>query len=360
MEDFFKLKKIDSDLQSVINPVTFFDVNPSNLESEKEKVLKDCDYNPQFEYGEAGYDFDEIQYKLHSVDEHDSPFGKLINLKRNTYIDKCEMLQSRGTRKFSVFCKKIYGMPSREVLDRSVSLLSLESKEEPKIVNSKQARHTIQAEINHYKFGYSVLTKQMSASAMVLVAKKIMFIKDNFSFSNNYVKRLLIHEIGTHVLRAENGRAQPFMMFFHGFPNYLSTEEGLAVVNEERFGLLNNVTLKDYAARAIAVQMTVNKSFSQIYNYFLDYFPPTTAFRIAARVKRGISDSSRPGGCTKDHVYIDGYIKVKKYLENEGNLDSLYAGKIGLDDLSRLPDIPGLSKPRYLPKNQSFKSLLDF
>ncbi|MBW2965116.1 flavohemoglobin expression-modulating QEGLA motif protein [Candidatus Woesearchaeota archaeon] len=360
MSDFFRLKKIDYELQKVINPVSFFDVNPLNLDSEKEIVLKDPDYNPYFIYSTTPFDFEQVQKQLASIDEHESALGELLNDKRNLFIDKCEMLKSRGSDKFTVFSKKVYGLPSRAVLDRAVSFLSLESENEEKVISSRKAVNMIQAEVRHQGFDYEVSSRQMSASAMVLVSKKRIYVKDNSMFSENYVRRLMIHEIGTHVLRAENGKDQPFMIFFHGFPNYLSTEEGLAVVNEERFGLLNNENLKNYAARAIAVKMAMSKSFSEIYNYLRQFFPDSTAFKITARAKRGLADTSRPGGCTKDYVYISGYMKVKKYLDNGGSLDALYAGKVGVEHIDRIKGVQNLSRPRFLPKNQTFKSLLSF
>lgn len=360
MRDFFRLKKIDIELQRIINPISFFEINPTNLNSEKEKVLSDPDYNPVFGYPELNFDPLKIQEQLHSIDDHDSALGNLLNQKRNQFIDRCEMMENRGTSKFSIFAKKIYGLPSRNVLERAANFLSLESEKEPKTITSKQAASMLQAEINHYGFDYAVSVKSMSASAHVLVSRRKIFVRDSFTFSDNFIRRLIIHEIGTHVLRAENGREQPFLIFFHGLPNYLSTEEGLAVANEERFGLLNNEELKNYAARAVAVKMAMTESFSKIYNYLLEFFSPATAFRLATRAKRGIADTSKPGGCTKDYVYIDGYLKVKEFLDNGGSINQLYTGKVAIEDLSLLKEIPGLSHPKYLPKNQTFKSLLSF
>lgn len=360
MDDFFRLKGIDFNLQKIINPVTFFDVNPMNIDQEKALVMNDPDYDPFFIYGSPRFDFDEVQQQLHAVEDHDSPLGELLGQKRDVYIDKCEMLRNRGNPKFTVFAKKVYGLPTMDVLEKAIGFLSMESEKEEKNIPSGKAVNMLQAELNHYGFDYKVSEKNMSASAMVLVAKRKIFIRDRFSFSDNFVKRLIIHEIGTHVLRAENGRNQPFMVFFHGLPNYLATEEGLAVINEERFGLLNNENLKNYAARAIAVRMAMNKSFSQIYNYMLEFFPPNTAFRIALRAKRGIADTSRPGGCPKDFVYIDGYFKVKNFLDKGGDLNSLYVGKVGVEHLDAIDEIATLNPPKHLPKNQTFKSLLSF
>jgi uncharacterized protein (TIGR02421 family) len=360
MSDFFRLKKSDAQLQAAIDKVAFFDINPLNLVFERELVLKNQDYDPFFIYPDNGFDFENVQAELSAVDAPESLLGTIINRKRDLFIDKCEMLKNRGSKKFGVFSRKVYGIPSKRVLEHAASLLPLEPVEEKSDIPSSKAVSMIQAEMNHYGFDYSVVAKRINSGAMVLPVRKKVLVRSDFLFSEKFVKRLVAHEIGTHVLRAENGREQPFSIFFHGFPDFLSTEEGLAVYNEERFGLLNNDNLRDYAARSVAVQMCLSSSFSGIYKYLLGLFPEPTAFRIATRVKRGLADTSKPGGCTKDYVYIDGYLKVRGYMENGGSLSSLYYGKLGIEHLPVLQDIQGLSRPRHLPRNQSFKSLLSF
>lgn len=369
MNDFFLLKKIDTELHNVLRPVSFFEVNPINIEIEKQKVLKDPDYDPVFQYSEMKTNLDKVEENLHAIDEDDSMMGVLLNDKRNLYIDKSEMLKHRGTKKFSIFARKVYGLPSKNILEQSAAFLNITSQVENRDIDSATAVNMLQAEINHYGFDYNVLRREMSASAFVNVSRRKIFLKINQNFSHKYIRRLTVHEIGTHVLRAENGKMQPFNLFTHGFPNYLATEEGLAVINEERFGFLDNYALKRYAARAIAVRMAQTESFSKIYNYMTEFFSPAAAFKLALRAKRGIEDTSRPGGCPKDYVYIKGYLELKEFIKkntesgkltHEDIIKLLYHGKVDLQSLEKLPFIPGLAKPKFLPKNQSFKSLLSF
>jgi len=360
MADFFRLKKSDAELQAAIDKVAFFDINPLNFQFERELVFKDEDYEPFFIYPDNGFDFDRVQQELVSIDAPDCPLGNMINQKRDLFIEKCEMLKHRGTAKFGVFSRKVYGTPSQRALEHAATLMVLPPGAEVSDIPSSKAVHIIKAELNHYGFDYDVTEKPIRSSAMVLLAKRKILVRSDFHFSDKFVKRLIAHEIGTHILRAENGLEQPFSIFYHGFPGYLSTEEGLAVCNEERFGLLSNDDLRDYAARAIAVQMCLTNGFSNIYKYLLGSFPKDVAFRIATRAKRGLADTSRPGGCTKDYIYIDGYLKVKDFLEQGGQFNSLYYGKLGIEHLPILQDTPGICRPKHLPRNQSFKSLLSF
>ena len=109
--------------------------------------------------------------------------------------------------------------------------------------------------------------------------------------------------------------------------------------------------------------MAQQYGFSKVYNHLKEFFSESWAYRLTCRVKRGMVDTSKPGGVTRDYSYIEGYLKVKDMFEQADEKEFmriLYTGKIGLEHVDLLKDIPGLKQPKYLPKNQSFKSLLSF
>gem|GEM_PF-622396 len=64
-------------------------------------------------------------------------------------------------------------------------------------------------------------------------------------------------------------------------------------------------------------------------------------FKLSLRVKKGISNTSFINSGTvymKDKVYLDGYLKIKKYMENpdEEVLKKMKMGKIKLEDTKYL------------------------
>jgi hypothetical protein len=61
-------------------------------------------------------------------------------------------------------------------------------------------------------------------------------------------------------------------------------------------------------------------------------FDDDLSWDLAVRVYRG-------GGFVKDHVYLEGYLMVKKFLSEGGDVRKLYVGKVGLDDLSLVDDL---------------------
>ena len=161
-------------------------------------------------------------------------------------------------------------------------------------------------------------------------------------------------------MRYENGKQQPYNIFSMGLTNYLGTEEGLAVVNEELNHCLTRATLKTYAARVIAVHKALKCTFRETYNYLVKYLGKENAFEVTLRAKRGIGNTFFPGAFTKDHLYLKGYIEVKKYLNNGGELRKLYYGKIGVKDIPIVETVPDLVNPLFLSKMKHYTKSMQY
>jgi hypothetical protein len=115
---------------------------------------------------------------------------------------------------------------------------------------------------------------------------------------------------------------------------YLETEEGLATWLEERHGVLDSATVQRYALRFLAVVEAEHAGWTAVTRLLLAWTSPGEAFDIAARVKRGMTDTSAPGGWLKDHVYWTGYHLVRERLAMDPSLLALLeTGKFGLHQL---------------------------
>ena len=84
-------------------------------------------------------------------------------------------------------------------------------------------------------------------------------------------------------------------------------------------------------------------------------FDEEKSWRITLRAKRGLSDTSEPGGLTKDYLYLDGYYKVKKYIETGHDIKKLYVGKIAIEHVSLVDKMENIVKPRYLPRGEKIE-----
>ena len=72
----------------------------------------------------------------------------------------------------------------------------------------------------------------------------------------------------------------------------------------------------------------LKKSFREIFEEIAKHIPPKHAYIITYRVKRGMEDTSLPGGFPKDAAYILGFYKIKSALEKYKDSKLYYKTKV--------------------------------
>lgn len=354
------LDEADLKLHELSSRISFFAVEPINSKEEKRKFFKKNSYNPQFMYEKCLWDIADIKNELREIVCDTSTMGKLLLQTRNLYYNDVNMLNARGSQEFTRYSKLSYGEPDRCLVSEAKRMLkNLKSKKEKKDITTKELISGLKYAFVKYGFKWRIVEKDMTANAAVNIKERAVMIKKGAKFSKRFLKRIVVHEIGTHVLRAENGEHQPYRLFRRGLPNYLMTEEGLAVVNEELNKCLDNSTLRIYAGRVLAIDKALKGSFRSTYNYLRKHFNKEAAWTLAVRAKRGLSDTSKQGGCTKDIAYLKGYLAVKDFIKKGGDLNKLYYGKMGLQHIDIVPSIPGVIDPMYLPAIRYFKYFVE-
>ena len=357
--------KFDKRIAEIEKEIDIFKyINPINSQEEKSKFLSEYEagkyYNPQFKYEEFNSNiyelYDElsvIKTKFENVDGSILAPYYLKNIEKTML--RIDLFKDRTTPNFGEEISNLYGKPSNRLLQEAKSNLVKYNNvgEYEETLTPEEVLEIFKTEMEKYgfKWNFEILS---SASAKLSVNASLNKIKINATekFSENNIRRYIYHEIKTHVFRAENGKRQPFLIFKDGFPDYISTEEGLALNIEDQNGLLKPVDIKRYSARVIAASYSVESSFYDIFDKLIKYFPPPDAFTIVQRVKRGIIDTGIPGGYTKDFVYMDGFQKVGSFLKEGNSIEILFTGKIGIDDVDlvqELIDQDILMKPKYLP-----------
>ncbi len=332
--------KIDNELYYYFRK-TFAYPRPINTEIEKKKTLKDRRYDPKLKYEIHPTSLYQIKQKLKKLEISKGVFGNILNKKREELFNMCNLLINTGNKEFTDYSLKLFGKPSKDLVKKAYKIVEMKVVEEngEKKYNSVSGVKKMLDSLLKHGFKWQVKTKDMVVGARFNLSKKVLFINKNRMFSDEDLKRLIVHEIGTHIARAENGRLQRYLLFFYGFPNYIETEEGLAVYNEKINKLLSNHTLKHYAGRVIAVHLALNNSFSIVYNELLQYFDKYNAWNLAVRAKRGLTDTSKKGAFTKDYIYLKGKYLVEDFVNGGGDVKDLYVGKIGIEHLPLIKDI---------------------
>ncbi len=340
------------------------DYLPVNISSEKELFLNAFKegkvYNPVFKYA----DKNDRQY-LTTLDDFRKQFDRfkgwpLLPYYQRYFNDLNEHIQyfsDRSKQDFPKWLSRRYEAPTAAELRNAQETLEVpEAKAEgtEEKMDAVAAKSILESALEISKIdGWEVLVTEMVARMAVNSVQKRIKIKQDASFSLAEVNRLVVHEIETHVFRFENGSQQEYGLFAYGIPDYLQTEEGLAINNELKAGCLSQEDLKKYALRFLLADRCLTSGFYNMFAFCLPYKNNhlDDTFNMILRFKRGLQNTEVPGGYIKDLVYYRGYKNVSTL--DEPTIQRLYHGKIGIEHLSVLDEMDHVIPPKYLPKGIS-------
>ncbi|MDR7131069.1 uncharacterized protein (TIGR02421 family) [Algoriphagus sp. 4150] len=320
-------------------------ISPINtMQAKEEFVANNHRKNPKFLYRNLPIDPDRLKEDLFRIDIRsieDPTLSFLYTEKREELEKQITMLKERGTKNFMYSSIRLYSSPGVALYETARNLLeslSPDNFEEIEWVDSYDMAKFCVEEIDRYRLIYPELNSKVEVKNDIvgmLVSKGQLYIGSSFKVSKQRIKALVHHEIGTHVLTFYNGKMQPFGQMSSGFADYDELQEGLAVLAEYLVGGLTKNRLRTLAARVIAGRsVTEGMMFEETYHLLIDGYNefPEQAFQITARAYQG-------GGCTKDIIYLRGLIKLVDYLQNGGDLEPLYVGKIGFKHIPLIQEL---------------------
>jgi alpha-L-glutamate ligase-like protein/uncharacterized protein (TIGR02421 family) len=345
-----KLIKIDEKLKLL------FHLRPINLNEQKEEFFKNFKKNPEFEYAELKFDTYNLRKELEQIYTDDSPLGILFEKKKNEIYKKINLLDFRGySDEFTESSIDLYGKPSPELVQEATALLLKTESEysQPKgSITDEEAKKTMDKVFKDYGLlNWEAKIKESMVSDVIAGKNNRLFIRRGATFTESRIKNLIIHEIETHILTAENGKSQPYELFNRGLANYLESQEGLAIYNilNQKKDEAKNLYLS--LSLIIAVDMAMKHSFVEIFEKMLEFkIPPERAWRTAVKVKRGLENTQDPGAFTKDFLYYKGYKQIKEFISTGGSMKDLYRGKFNAGDMELILQVPGIKESKYLPK----------
>lgn len=325
------------------------DLVPLNLEAERERWLANRKYSPVFEYRRIKFEEDLLP-KLRGMRFDDSPEGQIFREKRNETIKKIELLQAVGREDFSEKSGVLFPWPDAQTVNQAKADLKNANwkKQQGPFFDSRKLKKIFEWRFKEYGLGWVVEEVDFPDGKLSVNKKNTLKLGRSTRYSLERAMTAVRHEIDTHVLRTENGKLQPLKAFQTGFPGYTLTEEGLAVYQVSRLRL--NI-LKSFIPqiRVVALNEARKASFARTAETVMDLgLSARQAWNIVWRLKRGLADTRRPGGFSKDGSYYIGCRRVAEYAQ-KGKLEDLYVGKIGLEHLDLVSRLPGLKKPRFLP-----------
>ncbi len=350
-------QRIDSELSDIDSKIKLLNhIKPINLKDENTKFLLDPNYNPQFEYKILSFDPNNFYSRLKRLEFPDSAIGELWKKKADEITRKLRLLESRGSDEFTQRSIDLYGGPDEKLVQQALHEIKSMPKEFPsggKTYNSKEAAKLFEKAISDYGLkGWRVKLKEDLVSDAIAGKENTILIRQGATFSEDRLKGTIAHEIETHAFTAMNGALQPYKIFQRGLADYLTTEEGLAVYNQEQTE--SSDTIKKYwpASSVVGISVAMKGSFVDVYQKIVELdFGAERAWRVALKAKRGLKDTSQPGAFTKDFVYYKGFKMIKKFVDDGGELKDLYYGKTNIEDMEIVKKVKGLKSPMYLPSH---------
>ena len=276
---------------------------PVNLLAEKEKFFaNNTNYNPQFKY--------------------------------QTTIKQSDLnFYGRSRWRYSRLAKKIIKQAKKESLFQKNQLSNeeLDTKTTSQIIEEYLTKYSLNKK---YRL---VFDKNFTSRFAINFKNNTIKVRLPVIFSKQKLNNTLDHEIGTHILRQENYEKQDWYRRkkHYGFNNHLRTEEGLAVIHQ----YLNSEQQLIFktALSYLGAQVAQKKDFKTVYAFFYEYLQDSQkSWSYALKNKRGLTDTSLPGGFSKSFVYLEGFEQVLKYLKNyQYDPSLLYYGKLAIEDIAK-------------------------
>lgn len=292
-----------------------------NLQSEKQKFFFDSKYNPQFIYEETPSESYLQRHKLTAREDYLGHAKEIIAKVMKQFGTEAAFLESEGP--------VLSSHKTEEKIQEYLRSEGLEDTVHTVYSNNFIARTTI---------------TPVDASSFE------MHIRLPIEYREQGLEGMLAHEVGTHVFRWLNEFKRPWYRKHNEFNmrGYLPTEEGLAVLHALLY--FSSPYLWLSALKYFATYHAQTKSFAEIYTLLKPYVPdPERRWQVCIRVKRGLEDTSEPGGYAKDLVYLHGAIEMAEWLrKHEFQVSQLYLGKVHHLDIPHLHKI-GSAQDILLP-----------
>lgn len=350
--------QIDKRLGEIENQIKLlYHLKPTNLEIEEIKFFKNFSKSPQFQYPKLKFNPIDLNEKLNEIKIDNSQLGKIFSDKKEEISLKIELLEAIDEERFTDISTKLYGKPTPEEVEKCKELLET-LKNKPRIFTAKtkyftttEVQKIFEETFKKYNLeNWKVKIKDQMITDCIAGKSNTLFIKKNTKFSESKAKALIVHEIETHILTAENGKNQPYKIFNRGLKDYLQTQEGLAMYNISQ--ILNQPFEENQRALAnvLAIQYSLNHSFVETFHKLIaKRISPKQAFRSTIKAKRGFQNTDKKGAFTKDFIYYKGYYQIKEFVKNGGKIKDLYIGKISSNDTNNILNIPGINEAKILP-----------
>lgn len=321
-------------------------LKPTNLKDAYTTFMRSPDHSPQFIYKPIDPAIGQLKKELKKIPRGvDHPLAQLYQEKIEELMKKISLIQSAGTEDVSEWSAALYGTVTERDYRQALSFI----KQTPlvddtsKLIKTDDVVKHITDYLAEKKLSkWKIKLSDSTTAGMQVTKNNTIIIDKDARITRNRLRALVAHEIETHIFRLENGRLQKYRIFEHGTAGYLRIEEGLAIYNQNRLNISLGAKYFTPAHNVVAIYLGNQLSFVDLYHQLVDIYglDRERAWRTCIRVKRGLSDTGKPGVFTKDAAYFLGWQDVERLVRERGpeEIKKLYVGKIKIGDLQYITD----------------------
>lgn len=350
-----KLKSLDEKVSELDEQIKLLSVlNPRNLLEQKELFFSHPDYMPRFSYRAIDLDIEKFRRDIKRLPVVSHLLFPLFEKKIQELSQKLDLIEARETEGFSRASEILFGKATQVLYRDAVEFLqeNLGVKPDTSVeFDAKGAAIVVEKFCKKNNLGHwNISIIDDSVADMQVTKKGKVLIRKDARFAKNRLEALLVHEIGTHVFRFENGKRQRFRLFERGTAGYLETEEGLAVYNQNQLGLSLGEKFLTPALLVVAIFLAKKMGFRELFEILQQTYSLSdeVAWKLCVKAKRGTKDQSKPGAFTKDLAYFKGERAIEKFVADGGEITDLYMGKITIADLKILKNFDGVVKAKWV------------
>lgn len=296
---------------------------PVNYKEERDKFLSSKKYNPKFIYKKK-----KLPKLSKEIDSYKIETDKLNipeDLKEHVLdflddqIDLYNVKNSIGTGNFSDHAHKLFdwGTDRLDMILTNTPAVEFRIDFDHVLEDANRIKERFESVLKKYDIhDFEVKIDKLSPH-LISVGYRTISVGNGIKRYACNVDRLIIHEVESHVIQTYNMKQSitPISELFK-YGNKHLYGEGLAIYNEIKTRKITPSAFETYYYRIKAVR-NLHKSFREIYELLCEDIDPKKAYVMTYRVKRGMMDTSQPGGFPKDASYLLGYHEIENlYAEN--------------------------------------------
>ncbi len=305
-----------------------------------------------------------------------SGVGSIMQRMCMEYCRVIEMLEARGTPRFTEISQELYGSsedvfhvgaPSLKDLAQLVTETLHNIKDQVKtaadeeIYTSKEVVDVLSDRFGNYFADRDNIRVELSDGIIADASAGADRIKihDGLKFSLREIRTFEVHEGWVHLATTLNGMAQPICTFLSkGPPSSTVSQEGLAIITEIFAFASYPGRVKRLTNRIIAVNMAEEgANFYDVFEFYRTQgMTENDSYQSTVRVFRGSTVDGGP--FTKDLCYSKGFILMYNFMRLAvqrglvSRIPLLFVGKTTLDDLHVISDLVEegmIVLPKYVP-----------